>query len=370
MKLKKIFWEGASVLLLLTMLNIPAFATLKVTFPTAINANQIDLFWSGDASTPDQTSPRTVSTSVSADISATLPAKPDTTPPSLMYLFWAGTDPVASQSTYIRLWDDGTKPLGAHYTDLWGLASNNPGGAVSEATFANSYSYIKAAAAKAVISSCNITKTLTYYPTLSTVETVQFNSIQPKNGIYNVQVKSTQWEVNGVSQAVGTGMSFSFPTAAYPLTAGLTYTVRVKHLSYFSSTWGEWSDPQAYTVGSAASSAPVKFNYALKQYVTGNLNVNDMAPPFDTDALSLAASIDAQAKASGQSTANVTYAICKFDPNANTVVTGAPTNKYFVFLTPLISYRAKSSNFAIKKGEGVQVYVTQDTVVTLESVSQ
>lgn len=368
MNFKKILGRIVTLFLLAAFVFAgSAQAIIELTFSEALNSDQIDLFWQGDPSGPDQDG-LPVSGDPTSNLTETTPAKPDTTPPSLMYLFWAGDPPedATSKSTYVRVWSDGAKPMGSYYTNLWGSTDNNPAGDTVSKNMDVNFLYVKANAGQAIISQYSETGTTILYPTFSASKTVTFTSIQLPVMLKTVQIKEAEWDVNGTVTSGGATKTIT------GISAGDSYTVKVRHKSYWGD-WGDWSGPVTYTVGEGGEGGAIVTLNLIR--LMGGSGINSFAVPNTTCTVS-------ETKKDGTpvtiTTTSVTTALdlCKVinevygEPLARTfgywdAATQTSVGVVVEYSGSTISNTGDLSAHSLQPGMGYQVYIAPDADVAV-----
>jgi len=371
-KFKVLRRVGTAALIGLLMSSV-AHAALQVTFPWSLNPGQVQYFWGNDSDKSASATGRTPA-STTGSPSETVPSKPDTTPPSTVYGFWSGDVTNAdSQCLGIRVWSDATKADGSIYTEFWGKTSyatpyNNDASSPGSATFDKAYRYVKTSAGQAVISSYVESKTVTNptSPSPTLAGTITFNSAQPMVGSYEVQIKSTQWYIDGVADATTQSMA---KTASY-FTSGTTYAIKVKHMSYWGS-WGTDSAVLSYTSSGGVGGSSI-FNIAIRR-LAGGAGINSFSVPNDTSTISNAKKDGVAATVTTTSVSNALQ-LCE----AINQIQGGACVRTFGYWDEVaqkasgvvLEYSGSSlsmatatqlSGIALQKGRGYQVYVKPDS---------
>lgn len=339
MNFNKYLWRLAVFFCILIAFQNSGFAILNITLPKALTPNNIDLFWSGDSTTPDQTG-KVISPDNTIDLSEASPGKPFGGPsPFNVYQFWSGKNLPSEKSTGLRLWDGDKGKEGTVYTDVqaWG----NSSGGVDSQVFGNPFAYIAAKATKPTISKYSDTGTTYVDPVNPSSRSVTFTSVQPASGKYAVQVKEATWNINGKDVVGGTDLKLETP--AYSMDPGTTYVVKVKHKSY----WGDYSaysdPPVTYSVGKGGTGVGGSFTFNLKAFDATKLIVNAIASPADIANASVLAATINKKSVDAKGPDNIVVAIAHWTADKSEI--------YVV--------KDKSGvDFKIAAGEGLQVFTT------------
>lgn len=347
MKIYKIIIK-AVILVFLLSLGVPSFAILTVTFPSDTNINRIQYYWATESSGANLAG-RSINSDPNIVLTlsdASKQAKVGSTPPTNSFVFGSDSSFVNSGTTRIRLWDSASGANNGKYTNLKDYA--NPSGAPASDVFSLGYSYIKATPGQGQIYQIDETSSYTYPALGKTGKLIFYSRQTARSDGLAVESNTQEWEVtynNGTPATVNSGTSLTLQTPDYKFNAGDKYKIRVRYKNLWN-VWGEFGEA-LFTVGGGGASYEVTYN--LKKYERTKLVVNDISVPMDMKASALEATIEAFSNAT-----DTVYAISKWDLGTGKSVMYIPGSD-------------PSSDYDIKKGEGVQVYVKEDVTITMKN---
>jgi len=266
-----------------------AHAVLEVTFKEGtadktLNINQIQYYWSTDASRTANVDGRTINPDPNITFNLDVAdgqAKAYATPPTSKYIFGADDAHAGSQTIYIRAWNGVRQTDDVKYSIISGLANSSGSGKFETITL--TYPYIKAAPGKGEIYKAEESTVKTLPATVEKKIKVYSRQMAVTGGI--VEVASYQWKINqnGIQLTdVNGGADLELSNPGYTISPGDVFKFQVRDKNLWD-VYGDWSDEYSYTYGAGVPllSAIIIFESGV---ATNKFGLNFFAMPFSPDA--------------------------------------------------------------------------------------